>query len=231
MSLSLIVLTRNEALCVEKNLNLIYSYLKENFSDAEIIVSDFSEDKTPEIVNKISSKIKGIKLVKVPKRGIGAGLKAGMNAASNEIIMFFPIDLSWNLETIKRSVKKLNNNSDFVIGSRWCMGGSTKRPLIRNIFSKIYNTLVNVLFGINVKDTQGTFAIKRTNLKKFDNLLESDDPFLQTEIVLHVKNNGLQISNVVERRGHSNISLFRESRLMFYKIIRFWYKYKVKRPA
>ena len=232
-SLSLVVLTRNEATFVKKNVQIIYSYLKDNFADFELIISDYSEDDTPQIVLNMAQELPGLTYVRAPRRGIGAGLKAGIAKATKDVIMFYPIDLSWNLQTIERSVNELQHNGDVIIGSRRCAGASANRPLTREIFSQVYSMLANILFDLGVKDTQGTFTMWRHDLETFYQRLESDDPFLQTEILIHSKLKRLRIMeipcSVVEHRGHSNVSPLREGTAMLKKMLRFWYTFNFKK--
>jgi glycosyltransferase involved in cell wall biosynthesis len=232
-SISLLVLTRNEASVVRTNITNIYSYLELNFTDFELIISDYSEDQTPDIVGSMANDLPRLRYIRALRRGIGAGLKAGITMATKDIVMFYPIDLSWSLETIERSVQALQDGANVVIGSRRCPGASVERPFTREIFSWVYNTLTNILFGLHVKDTQGTFALWRHDIESFNGNLNSDDSFLQTEILILSKINNLKIveipCSVVERRGHSNISPLKEGTTMLKHMLRFWYILKISK--
>ena len=74
--------------------------------------------------------------------------------------MTYPIDMAWDLQTIDKSIAKLNEGYDVVLGSRNLKKSRTKRPLKRKIFSKGYNFLINLLFNLKIGDTQGTVALK-----------------------------------------------------------------------
>jgi hypothetical protein len=141
--------------------------------------------------------------------------------------------LSWDLQTIEDSVNKLQNSADVIIGSRRCVGASVSRSFTRDIFTQVYNMLVNILFDLGVKDTQGTFTMWKRDLATFSKNLESDDPFLQTEILVHSKSRSLRIleipCSVVERRGHSNVSALREGTSMLKKMFRYWYTFNFKK--
>lgn len=223
---SLIVLTRNSQNSVEKNLFEIHSYLNNlDFVDSfEIIVSDYSEDNTFSILEELSEKIKDIHPVKAPRRGIGCGIFTGVEKSSFEYIMCYPIDMAWDISIIKESLKKLSEGYDVVLGSRCVSGSKTKRPFKRRIFSKAYNLLINLLFKLDIKDTQGTCAFKRSQFMMYKDNLTDDGPFLQTEILIYSKINNLKIieipSLVTDLRKDSTVGVFSFSISMLRSIIK-----------
>ena len=214
MNLSLVILTRNSEKIFQENLEKIGNYLKnlEILSHYEIIVSDFSEDKTFEILTKIARENKLLIPVKAPRKGIGCGIKSGFDVAKFENVMFYPIDMAWEVNIIEESLEKLKQNFDVVLGSRWIYGSQTERPIKREIFSKFYNILISLLFNLKIRDTQGTVAIKRNDFLKYRKKLEYDGPFLQTEILIYSKKLNLKIieipSNVLDKRKNSSIKLW-----------------------
>ena len=72
--------------------NTIDSLLKQTFSDIEVVVvNDHSDDKTPQILEKIANENKNIKICNLTdKTGVGAGRNIGTKTATGEIIM--PVD-------------------------------------------------------------------------------------------------------------------------------------------
>ena len=224
-SLSLLVLTRNEEKIVGENLIQIHSYLSnlKEIKDFEILVCDYSVDKTPQLVANLSKDFSSIHYVEVKRKGIGAGLKAGIDRASKEFSMFYPIDMSWSLSVIKDSIEAAKRGNDVVLGSRFCKGSIVKRPIARNLFSFFYNSLVWLLFGLKIKDTQGTILFNIKRVKSFRSKLESDDPFLQTEILIYAKNNNLRIieipCEVIDYREESKINPIIIGSNMFYRLL------------
>jgi len=211
---SLIVLTRNSEKTVEENIIKINNYLTklsliENY---EIVVSDYSEDNTFSILDKISKKINTIKPKKAPRKGIGCGIVSGIKNSIGEYVMTYPIDMAWDLQTIDKSIAKLNEGYDVVLGSRNLEQSRTKRPLKRKIFSKGYNLFINLLFNLKIADTQGTVALKKSDFMKYNNKLIDDGPFLQTEILIHSKKLDLKLieipSIVSDNRKDSSVNVF-----------------------
>ena len=114
--------------------------------------------------------------------------------------------------TIDKSIAKLNEGYDVVLGSRNLEQSRTKRPLKRKIFSKGYNLLINLLFNLKIADTQGTVALKKSDFMKYNNKLIDDGPFLQTEILIHSKKLDLKLieipSIVSDNRSDSTVNVF-----------------------
>ena len=210
----MIVLTRNEENIVKNNLKKINNFL-ENSSDIqnyEIIVSDYSHDSTFSILESLSKENSNILPVKAPRPGIGCGLISGMNLAVYEYLIFYPIDMAWDIKIIKESILELKENCDVALGSRDVRNASSKRPLKRKIFSKGYNILINFLFHLGIKDTQGTLGIKKSDYEKYKNKLKSDGAFLQTELLIYSKIDNLRIkeipSIVIDTRKDSSVKVF-----------------------
>lgn len=221
--ISLVVPTRNEEYIVENNLKLINDYLSGLFENYEIVVADYSEDKTPEIVKELSKKYP-IHYVAVCKKGIGIGIKAGIESAKNDLLMIYPIDMSWNIHCIQESFQKiLCNDGDVILGSRGCKGSIVNRTKKRIIFTKIYNLLVNIFFSLNISDTQCTAAFKKSDIISFIGNLDSNTAFLQTQLLIYSKRNNLKIVEIPvivnDIRSDSKISPIGDGISMFKELI------------
>ena len=86
MKLSIILPARNEATGVVKTLDFIINNVNE--IDYEIVViNDFSEDKTYEIVDKKRIENNKIKLFNNNKRGLGGAINIGINKPLKRLII------------------------------------------------------------------------------------------------------------------------------------------------
>lgn len=222
-AISLIVPTRNEGEIIEVNLKLISDYLSKSFEKYEIVVSDFSEDRTPELVNDLSKKYP-IKYVYAGEKGIGIGIRKGIEAAKNDLVMFYPADMSWNISCIRESfIKILSNDGKIILCSRGYINSIVTRTLKRKILTKIYNTLVNLLFGLNISDTQCTVAFRKSDIIPFIDRLDSKTAFFQTQILIYSKKNNLKIIEIPavvnDVRRDSKINMVGDSFLMFKDLI------------
>jgi len=86
--------------------------------EVEIIVADNgSTDKSIEIAENL-----GCKVVRVPKRGYGAALDAGIRSATTPYIVMGDSDLSYNFHEAPKFVEELIKGADVVIGNRFVGG-------------------------------------------------------------------------------------------------------------
>ncbi len=100
--LSLIIPAYNERFRLERNLQLVYDYLKnQNYNFEIIVVDDGSFDGTQEIVKGYQKSQDTLRLIQNPKnRGKGYAVKTGMQQAKGDTLAFIDADLSVALENI-----------------------------------------------------------------------------------------------------------------------------------
>lgn len=196
--ISVIIPTRNEEKIILKNLTKIYEYLDQlnGINNFEIIICDRSEDKTPSIIKDFVLKFPEIKYIRVEKKGIGAGLKAGIDQAQYDILMFYDIDMAWTIDIIETVVSELLKGYDIVYGSRYAENSNTNRPWIRKIFSTGYYLLVRILFNIKIRDWNANRACKKYAIMKFRNKLEDDTGFFHTELAIYAKRYNLRMKEI-----------------------------------
>src|SRR3989344_7366246 len=110
---SVIIPAYNEEQGLLECVNKVKEVMK-NVSHEIIVVNDGSKDRTEEV----ASKIKNIKLVSYnPNRGKGYALRAGMKAASGNILVVQDADMATK-EIIDVIKPIMDNEADFVNGTR-----------------------------------------------------------------------------------------------------------------
>jgi len=222
---SLVVLTRNSENVVEENIIKIHDYLSslDFLNKFEIVVSDYSDDNTFSILMNLVHKIKFLNPVKAPRKGIGCGILTGVEKSTFEYVMCYPIDMAWDVKVIKESLQKMIEGHRVVLGSRGVENSISIRPLKRKVFSKCYNILVNLLFHLNIHDTQGTVAFRKSDYVKYGKSLNNDGPFIQTEILIYSKILGLKIIEipvlVTDMRNDSFYHVFNSSLNLLHDVI------------
>ncbi|MHA2218554.1 MAG: glycosyltransferase family 2 protein [Candidatus Hodarchaeales archaeon] len=197
---SIIVPVHNESLIVEGNAEQISKYVEKLsvLDEFEVLLCDNgSNDDTLEKIKHISKSIVTINSVSVKEKGVGHGLRAGIKEAKNEILIFYPIDLSFNLSFIPESVEKLSGGSfDIVVGSKGLKQSTVTRNSERQFFSGVFNFLVNFLLGLDIKDTQGTLTFKRSQVLGFVDEIKSNDLFFSVELLIYARGENLKILEI-----------------------------------
>lgn len=140
---------------VVANLTRIERTLQELQYDYEIIaVVDGMMDKTYQNAKKITSRkiqVVGYK----QNHGKGYALRYGMARSKGEIVAFIDGGSDLNPTGLQMLLAHFEwYKADIVVGSKWHPVSIVKYPLWRKIISLGYGTLVKMLFGLRIKDTQ-----------------------------------------------------------------------------
>lgn len=218
--ISVVICTKNEEQSIEEAVKRAKPYCK------EIIIADGgSTDNTIKIAESL-----GIKVVQDAGGGKGDGIKAGIKAASGEIIVFMDADLSHNPDDIPRLVGPiLENKADHVIGSR-ALGGSeelhgTLERCLRMIASAIITLGINYRFNVSLSDSQNGFRAIMSNLAN-RLILREKITTIEQEMTIKILIGGFRISEVPSHEyprkyGNSCIKLQR----VWFRYLYSWIKY------
>jgi glycosyltransferase involved in cell wall biosynthesis len=118
--------------------------------DEIILVDGNSKDRTIEVAKEL---VPGIIVVGQDRKGKGAALRAGFEAASGDIIVMIDADGSTDPGEIPAFVGALLSGADFVKGSRFLQGGGTRdMEWYRKFGNWGLLTLVRCLFGGRFSD-------------------------------------------------------------------------------
>lgn len=187
----------------------MHSYLKgyKGVDTFEMVVCDHSTDSTPEIVRRMEHGAPWLRYCAAARPGIGAGIKVGIEHSKMEYAMTYPIDMAWDMRVIGESVAALDAGADLVFGSRYAKGSRVRRPLRRRLASLGYRIVVQAVFGLGIRDLNGTLAFKMPLVRKFSGGLRSDTAFLPTEMAVSARALGAEIreipSDVLDLRNNN----------------------------
>lgn len=119
-----------------------------------IVVVDGSPDKTAAEARKVQSS--HVKVVEYsPNQGKGNAIKVGVEEAAGKIITFTDAGGDFKPEQFDKYVKLLELfNADIVIGSKRHPASLVNYPFVRRVYSRCFQLLVRILFGLRVTDTQ-----------------------------------------------------------------------------
>jgi glycosyltransferase involved in cell wall biosynthesis len=206
--ISIILPCQNEEEALPFCLEKIQKVIQENNLSAEIIVSDSSTDKSPEI-----AKSYGVILVKHNKNGYGVAYQEGIAHAKGQYIFMADADNTYDFSKIPEFINELKNGYDFVLGDR--LSGKIEYKampwLNRYIGTPILSLILRIFFGAEIKDSQsGMRALNKESLEKL-NLRTTGMEFASEMIIKAIKNN-LKIKeipvNYYKRKGISKLKPF-----------------------
>jgi len=223
--ISIIIPAYNEEKRIETTL-LNYS---NHFQDQEIIVVCDGTDKTQNIVGKLSEKYPNIKLLRFEKKlGKGGGIIEGFKEANGDKIGFVDADESVTPDDVKRMFDYLPD-VDGVIASRRLKDSRIliKQPTKRRIASRVFNIIVRLIFGLNLKDTQcGAKVFRKEAIKDVLSELKTKGFEFDVELLWRLKKKGYKVVEFPITWRHSEGSSFSLSNApkMFFSLlkVRIW---------
>ena len=204
-AVSLVIPTLNEA----RNLELLMPRLPAWVHEV-IIVDGCSKDDTIEVAQRMRPEVR---IVLEHKRGKGAALRAGFEAARGDIIVMLDADGSMDPNEIVLFVATLMAGADFAKGSRFVQGaGTSDMTLLRRLGNKALTMAVTVLHGGSFTDLcYGYLAFWRAHVP----LLQSDCDGFEIETLINIRaiKSGLKIIEVASFEadrvhGVSNLRTF-----------------------
>jgi len=184
----------------EKNLNStvknVLENLKKNFSEWElIIVNDGSKDKTGEIADLWAKKDKRVKAIHHnPNQGYGPALISGLYACKYPWISFIDSDGQFDFSEITNFVKtQEKTKADLVIG----FYKKRQVSFSRKLNTKLWQVIVWLLFGLNVKDIDCGFKlISKKVVDKIDKLQSKRGAFISSEFLIKSQKAGFKIVEI-----------------------------------
>ena len=232
--ISFIIPIYNEEDILEKNINHLIKFLKNNNVKYELILSnDGSKDKSLKIMNNLSKKNRKIKSISNKNnKGRGYALKKTCKFIHNSKVIFMDCDIPLNIDL--KIINKLIFNLDkfdIVIASRYMKNSRIKRKLYRQILTKTYLFLVNLFFpNLKVSDTDvGLKAFKQNAFVKINKKVESNGWPWDLEFMLEARKKGYKIGEIpltwIEK-GKTSVNPIRDSLIQFFSLIHFKNKYK-----
>lgn len=194
VSLSVFLPTYNEEENIDEVVTNIDNYLKFRFGDYEILViNDGSKDKTAEVVRKLQTKIKNLRLIEHPKNlGYAQALRTGFQNAGKELVFYTDSDGQFDINELDKLLPLLEDY-DVVTGYRI----KRQDPMMRIWMGRVYNWAMRLLFGLKLKDIDCAFKLYKRKI--FDHIQLRNDistGVLNLEVFLKATNAGYKISEV-----------------------------------
>jgi len=161
-------------------------------SDLEIVlVDDASTDGCGALADQLAERHPEVKVMHHAKnRKLGGALRTGFAAATKDWVLYIDSDLPIEMDDALLAVP-LTANADMVIGNRQ---GRAEGPK-REIMSWVYNRLIRVLFGLNVRDVNFAFKLfRRSILERIS--LQSEGSFIDAELLIETHKAGFRIAEL-----------------------------------
>lgn len=161
IDISLVMATMNE----EKAIEEVVRQFRQATEDyrTEILIVDSSEDRTPQIAEKI-----GVKVISQPPKGHGYALWTGLMHARGEIIVTSDCDMTYPVEIIPAVMEQMRDY-DVISTNRICAQNRRNMPLANWLANKVFALLVRIIYSIETHDVAtGMIFLKKAVVQKID---------------------------------------------------------------
>ena len=208
--ISIILPCQNEAEALPFCLKKIKEVINKNNLNGEIIVSDSSTDKSPEIARS-----EGAILIKHDKDGYGIAYLEAFKIAQGKYIFMADADGTYDFKEIPNFLKYLRQDYDFVIGDRF--SGKMEKgamPFFNKLGNPLLSGTLRLFFGTKILDSHcGMRAIKKDALAKLN--LQTTGMEFASEMVIKALRENLKIKelpiNYKKRIGNSKLKPMADS--------------------
>jgi glycosyltransferase involved in cell wall biosynthesis len=128
-----------------------------------LVVDDGSTDGTPEVLATLGATYPALRTIRQPKNsGYGAAVLTGLRAARQDLVFFCDADNQFDVGELPKLLA-LIDGADLVAGYR----GTRRDPCHRRLNAYLWNRLVRLAFGVEVRDLNCAFKLlRRTTLER-----------------------------------------------------------------
>lgn len=232
IEITIVIPAYNEIERLPPTLETVRSYLKDNFSSWELIVSDDGSDDG--MVDALRPKFPDVRFLRSPvNQGKGAAVRRGMMEAKGRYVLFSDADLSTPIDELKPMIRAMEEaRADGAIGSRGLPESKLviRQPWYRECAGKLFNLLVRPLTGLPYYDTQCGFKLfARDAARSIFSVAQSNGFAFDVEVLIIAQMLGYTIVEVPVRwinAEGTKLSFLRHGPLMVIDIIRYrWQRF------
>jgi glycosyltransferase involved in cell wall biosynthesis len=245
-SLLLLIPAYNEEARIEPVLRHYAEFFGKNYSGAFqlVVVLNGCRDNTLGVVRRVARDFPAVSWLDFPAPiGKGGALIEGLKLAGHaEIIGYVDADGATGPEAVQKLLPFMEQ-ADCAIGSRWLPGSVLLKaqPKFRQMFSRCFHFIVELLFWMHIKDTQCPCKLmRRAAVEKVHSTLLIADLAFDVNLLVALKQAGFRVVEIPIQwtdvvGSKVSASLFRQSLTMFLSVWRirliYWpWLYALLRP-
>ena len=162
------------------------------------VVDNASTDDTFTVATELAARMPGVAAMHLPRKGRGHALRTAWMSSQATVVAYMDVDLSTDLAAFLPLVAPLlSGQRDVAIGTRLARGAHVVRGPKRELISRAYNLLLKVSLRGHFSDAQCGFkALRRQSALELLPLVEDDEWFFDTELLVTAQRAGLRIGEV-----------------------------------
>ncbi len=200
VDVDIVIPVYNEEAQLSASVARLRSYLATSFPfTSNITIADnASTDGTWRIAADLAATQPGVDAIRLGQKGRGRALRSAWSQSSASVVAYMDVDLATGLDALVPLVAPLlSGHSDLAIGTRLGRGAHVVRGARREFISRSYNLLVRSALRSSCTDAQCGFkAVRRDAALELLPLVQDDDWFFDTELLVTAQRQGLRIHEV-----------------------------------
>src|ERR1700728_3778618 len=200
LDVEIVVPVYNEAAQLAERITALRTFLDESFPFRALVtvVDNASTDDTSKVAERLAATMRGVAAMQLSRKGRGYALRAAWSTSEAPVVAYMDVDLSTSLPALLPLVAPLlSGHRDVVIGSRLAPGAHVVRGPKRELISRSYNLLLKLTLQGRFSDAQCGFkALRRDAAAKLLPLIEDNEWFFDTELLVTAERLGLRIGEV-----------------------------------
>ncbi len=194
-----------------------------------VVVLNGCKDDTLGVVNRVAKEFPELSALNFPDPiGKGGALIEGLKLSPNADLIGYVDADGATAPGAFLELARLTAQADCVIGSRWLPGSvlHQSQPWLRRFFSRVFHSIVQVLFWMNIQDTQCPAKImRRAAVEKIHSSLRIADLAFDVNLLYAFHRAGFLIMEVptewTDKIGSKvTKTLLRSSLVMFLSVVR-----------
>ncbi len=150
------------------------------------------------LAREIVANTPGVAALHLAKKGRGHALRCAWSTSSAPVVAYMDVDLSTSLSALLPLVAPLiSGHGDVAIGTRLARGAHVVRGPRRELISRSYNLLLKLSLRGRFSDAQCGFkAMTSQAARELLPLIQDDEWFFDTELLITAERQGMRISEV-----------------------------------
>jgi glycosyltransferase involved in cell wall biosynthesis len=199
--LDIVIPVYNEAHVLAASIEKLRAFLQETsfpYTRRIVVADNASTDATLAVARQLEDTYPDVGVVHLDQKGRGRALKKAWLDSDADAMSYMDVDLSTNLSALLPLADAvLKDGFDIATGSRMTKGSNITRSLRREATSRGFITLIKVFFLSKLSDTQCGFkAITRQAAHELLPLVENDEWFFDTELLLLAEKGGYRVKDI-----------------------------------
>jgi glycosyltransferase involved in cell wall biosynthesis len=203
-TVEIVIPVYNEEHVLADSVRTLHAHLRANFTwPFTITIADnASTDSTLALAWSLTRELPdSVRVLHLDAKGRGRALRAAWSTSRADVVAYMDVDLSTDLAALGELLEPLlDGDGDIAIGSRLASGADVRRGLKRELISRAYNALLQLLLGAGFSDAQCGFkAARREVAQALLPEVEDETWFFDTELLYLAQRHRFAIHEVPVR--------------------------------